>query len=86
MRGYNLPEILEGAYLKESPYPAAILDWAQTRKVNSKIVSDLRKRVKERLVVEQGVELEQAAIAKRTVDKYWESKDKQYEEYKRKIS
>jgi deoxyribodipyrimidine photo-lyase len=32
------------------------------------------------------VELEQAAIAKRTVDKYWESKDKQYEEYKRKIS
>ena len=86
LRGYSLPEILIGAYLNESPYPAPILDWAQTRKTNGKIISDLRKRVKERLLAEQGVELEQAAITRETVDKYWESKDKQYQEYKQKIS
>ena len=56
LRGYNLSEILDGAYLNESPYPELILDWAQTRKTNGKIVSDLRKRVKVRLVAEQGVE------------------------------
>ena len=86
LRGYSLPEILNGAYLNESPYPEPMLDWAQTRKTNGKIVSNLRKRVKERLVAEQGVELEQAAIAKKTVDKYWENKDKQYREYQTKIS
>ena len=86
LRGYNLSEILNGAYLNESPYPEPILDWAQTRKTNGKIISDLRKRVKERLVAEQGVELKQAVIAKKTVDKYWENKDKQYREYQTKIS
>jgi deoxyribodipyrimidine photo-lyase len=86
LRGYNLSEILNGVYLNESPYPEPILDWAQTRKTNGKIVSDLRKRVKGRLLAEQGVELEQAAIARETVNKYWESKDKQYKEKKQKIS
>lgn len=56
LHGYSLPEILNGAYLNESPYPAPILDWAQTRKVNGKIISNLRKQVKERLLAEQGRE------------------------------
>jgi deoxyribodipyrimidine photo-lyase len=86
LRGYNLSEILNGAYLNESPYPEPILDWAQTRKTNGKIISGLRKRVKVRLLVEQGVDLEQAAIAKRTVEKYWENKDKQFREYQTKIT
>ena len=86
LRGYNLSEIVDGAYLNESPYPEPILDWAQTRKTNGKIISDLRKRVKVRLLAEQGVELEQAAIAKKTVEKYWENKDKQYQEYQTKIT
>lgn len=86
LRGYSLAEILNGAYLNESPYPAPILDWAATRKVNGKIVSNLRKQVKERLLAEQGRELEQAAIAKTTVEKYWEISGKQYQEYKQKIS
>lgn len=84
LRGYSLSEILGGGYLNESPYPAPILDWAQTRKVNGKIVSDLRKLVKQRLLAQQGRELEQAAITKKTVDKYWQSKDKQYQQYKQK--
>ncbi len=82
LRGYSLSEILSGAYLNESPYPAPILDWAQTRKVNGKIISNLRKQVKVRLLAEQGTELEQAAIARETEDRYWESKDKQYQQYK----
>lgn len=86
LRGYSLAEILDGAYLNESPYPAPILDWAQTRKVNGKIVSNLRKQVKQRLLAERGIELEQATITKKTVDKYWETKDKQYQEYKQQVS
>ena len=86
LRGYSLSEILNGAYLNESPYPEPILDWAETRKINGKIVSNLRKRVKGRSLAEQGVELEQAAITHETVNKYWETKDKQYQEYKQKIS
>jgi len=85
LRGYSLAEILNGAYFNESPYPAPILDWAETRKVNGKIVSNLRKRVKERLLAEQGGELEQAAIAKETVEKYWENSGKQYQAYKQKV-
>lgn len=79
LRGYSLPEILAGAYIGESPYPHPILDWSQTRKVNGKIVSNLRKQVKQRLLAEQGEEYEKAAIAKKTVDKYWDVKDKQFE-------
>ncbi len=63
LHGYSLPEILNGAYLNESPYPVTILDWAQTRKVNGKIISNLRKQVKVRLLAEQGTELEQAESA-----------------------
>jgi len=83
LRGYNLPEILAGAYIGESHYPPSILDWSQTRKVNGKIVSDLRKQVKQRLLVEEGEQYEQAANAKRTVDEYWKVKDKHYQDYKR---
>lgn len=83
LRGYSKSEILNGMYLNESPYPAPILDWSETRKINGKIVSNLRKQVKERLLAEQGAELKQAAIARETVDKYWD-KDKQYQEYKQK--
>ena len=83
LRGYSLPELLDGTYLSESPYAAPILDWSQTRKVNGKIVSDLRKRVRERLLQDRDSEYEQAAIALAVVDNYWVRKDKQYQEYKR---
>ena len=56
LHGYSLPEILLGVYLGESPYPAPVLDWAQTKKINGKIVSDLRKKVKQRLVAEAQVD------------------------------
>ena len=86
LQGYSLSEILAGAYINESSYPEPILDWAQTRKVNGKIISNLRQQVKQRLLAEQGEEYEQAAIAKSTVDKYWEAKDKQYQTYKQQNS
>ncbi len=85
LRGYSLLEILNGAYLNESPYPEPMLDWAQTRKTNGLVISDLRKRVKVRLLAEQGVELEQANFARETVDKYWETRDQQYQEFKQKV-
>ena len=83
LQGYSLPEILAGVYQGESHYPAPILDWSLTRKVNGKVVSDLRKKVKERLIAQGGDEYLGAAIAKTTVDKYWQAKDKQYQEYRR---
>lgn len=45
----------------ESPYPEPILDWAQTRKVNGKIISNLRQQVNQRLLAEQGDEYKQIA-------------------------
>jgi len=82
LRGYSLPEILNGVYLNDGLYPAPILNWSQTRRVNGKIVSNLRQQVRERLLTEQGAEYEQAVAAKTVVDRYWESRDKQYQEYK----
>ncbi len=86
LQGYSLSEILSGAYINESPYPEPILNWAQTRKVNGKIISNLRKQVKQRLLAEQGEEYQQAASALNTVEKYWEVKDKQYQDYKQQKS
>lgn len=81
LRGYSLPEILAGDYINQSYYPQPIIDWSQTRKVNGKIVSNLRKKVRERLLSEKGEEYYNATAAKRTVEKYRESKDKQYREF-----
>lgn len=83
LRGYSLPEILDGVYRGESPYPAPVLDWVQTRKVNGKIVSDLRRKVKQRLIESGGNEFEQATKAKTTLEKYKNVKDKQYKQYQR---
>ncbi|MBW4627745.1 MAG: deoxyribodipyrimidine photo-lyase [Brasilonema octagenarum HA4186-MV1] len=81
--GYSLSEILEGKYIEHGLYPSPILDWAQTRLVNGKIVSDIRKRVKQRLLIEGGKECENALATKTAVNKYVESKDKQYQQFKK---
>jgi deoxyribodipyrimidine photo-lyase len=80
LKGYTMSQILAGKY--KSNYPEPILDWKQTRKTNGKIVSDLRKQVKERLEQQGGEELEIALGAKETVEKYIAAKDKQYKEMK----
>ncbi len=64
LRGYSLPEILAGEYINESSYPQPMIDWSQTRKVNGKIVSDLRKKVRARLLCEKGEEYDNAIAAK----------------------
>jgi deoxyribodipyrimidine photo-lyase len=40
--------------------------------------------VRERIILEGGEEFENAVAVKKTVDSYWKSKDKQYQEPKRK--
>ncbi|MFN6571968.1 FAD-binding domain-containing protein [Dendronalium sp. ChiSLP03b] len=82
LKGYSLPEIIQGKYIGTSSYPQTILDWAKTRKINGKIISDLRKKVRERLTLQGGTEYESAVAAKETVNKYWQHKDKQYKEFK----
>ena len=79
LKGYSKPQILAGEY-EQSSYPLPILDWKQTRKTNGKIVSDLRKKVRERLEKEEGEEYRQAMGAKKTIEKYWAVKDKQYQD------
>lgn len=76
LRGYGMSQILAGEF--ENKYPQPILDWKHTRKINGKIISDLRKQVKERLEREGGEELTIALGAKETIDKYVAVKDKQY--------
>ncbi len=58
------------------------MDWKQTRKINGKIVSDLRKKVRQRLEQEEGEEYRQAMGAKETIEKYRAVKDKQYQDTK----
>ncbi len=82
LKGYSLPEIIQGKYIGTSSYPQTILDWAKTRKINGKIISDLRKKVRERLTLQGGTEYESAVAAKETVNKYWQHKDRQYKEFK----
>jgi deoxyribodipyrimidine photo-lyase len=81
LQGYSLDEVSQGKYA-DSYYPQPILDWSQTRKVNGKIVADLRKQVRTRLVAEGGVEYDSAIAAKETVEKYWKHKEREYSKYK----
>ena len=76
LKDYDMNQILTQEY--RSSYPQPILDWKQTRRINGKIVSDLRTKVRERLETEGGEELEIAIGARETVEKYVAVKDKQY--------
>jgi deoxyribodipyrimidine photo-lyase len=49
LQGFSLEEITKGVPRSEAFYPEPIVDWQQTRKVNGKVVSDLRKQVRRRL-------------------------------------
>ncbi|WP_373547831.1 hypothetical protein [Chamaesiphon sp.] len=78
MQGYSISEIIAEKYT-DSYYPQPILDWSQTRKINGKIVSDLRKQVKARLISEGGSEYQNEIATKATVEKYWQYKDREYQ-------
>ena len=78
LRGHSMQQLLAGEY--KSNYPQPILDWKQTRKVNGKIISNLRKQVRKRLEAEQGEEYQRAIGARDTVDKYFAVKNKQYKD------
>lgn len=71
---YSLDDLQQGAYLDKADYPAPILNWSLTRKINGKIVSDLRKKVRTRLLAEGGADYEQAVQAKTVVEMYWKGK------------
>ncbi len=71
LKGYSLPELQQKSYLGHASYPEPVLDWSLTRKINGKIVSDLRKKVRSRLIEEGGVEYKQAVQAKTAVERYW---------------
>jgi deoxyribodipyrimidine photo-lyase len=86
LKGYTLPDILTEKYILHSSYPQRVLDWSKTRKINGKIVSDLRKQTKQRLINQGGDEYESAVVAKETVDKYWQHKDKEYQQYQQKVT
>ncbi|MGD1902632.1 MAG: FAD-binding domain-containing protein [Geitlerinemataceae cyanobacterium] len=79
LRGYSLPEIEQKRYLGHSAYPDAILDWKQTRKVNGKVISELRAIVRERLTAKQGEEFEAALKVKGAIERYMKYKQQEYE-------
>lgn len=81
LESYSMKD-LSKAYISTNNYPRPILDWQQTRKTNGKIVSDLRKKVRDRLETEAGEEYQIAIGAKETVEKYWAAKDRQYRNMK----
>ncbi len=75
-----MQELLDLKWINKVNYPSPILDWSLTRKVNGKIISDLRKKTRERIVKEKGLEFQEALIAKKVVQKYYEGKQAQYEQ------
>ncbi|BAZ44277.1 DNA photolyase, FAD-binding protein [Chondrocystis sp. NIES-4102] len=81
LKGYSMKEILSEQYAATS-YPKPILDLKQTRKLNGKIVADLRSKVRDRLEQENTEEYQQAIGAKETIEKYRAAKDKQYQQMK----
>ena len=82
LKPYSTNQLLSGEYSATNTYAQPVLDYKQTRRVNGKIVSDLRKKVKARLEQEGGTEYQQAVGASETIEKYWAVKDKQYQEMK----
>jgi deoxyribodipyrimidine photo-lyase len=53
--------------------------------VEGKVVSELRRQVKTRLLAEGGAEFEQALAAKVTVEKYRQRKTQQYQDYQQQL-
>ena len=82
LQGYSMKQILKSEYSPTSSYHVPILDWKQTRKTNGKIVSDLRKQVRDRLERENGEEYQIAIGAKETIDRYFAVKNQQYRDFK----
>jgi deoxyribodipyrimidine photo-lyase len=75
LRGYSLADLQQKIHQGKAAYPDPILDWSLTRKVNGKVVSDLRKKVRSRLQAEGGADYEQALQDKTAVEMYWKRKD-----------
>ncbi|AFY99545.1 hypothetical protein [Calothrix sp. PCC 6303] len=78
-RLYFYPHV---AYTNRYPEIEPLLDWSSTRKVNGKIVSDLRKKVRKCLILEGGEEYEGAVAAKEKINKYWQHKQREYEKFR----
>lgn len=72
-RGKNVEAIIKDA--------KPMLDFSESRKRNGKIVSDLRKQVRERIIAEKGLELEGAKVAQKTVLNYGKYSAGRYKRY-----
>lgn len=72
-RGKNIDTILREA--------EPMLDFKQTRMVNGKVVSDLRKIVRERIIAEKGLELSNAETMNKTVKNYTRYSADRYKRY-----
>jgi deoxyribodipyrimidine photo-lyase len=72
-RGKSLETILKDA--------KPMLDFAETRKTNGKVISDLRKQVRQRLIKEKGTELATAKVAHRTVVRYGQFSASRYQQH-----
>lgn len=72
-RGQNVAAILDAAQ--------PMLDFKETKKINGKVVSDLRKLVRNRIVSEKGLELAGATVANKTVLNYNKYSADRYKRY-----
>lgn len=80
LRGYQQAEILAGQNLSEGYYPPPMLDWSATRRHHGKIVSDLRKRARERLQQEGGDAFRSARNLKDASENYRKAWNGRYRE------
>ena len=74
-RGKNIETILKEAQ--------PMLDYNQTRKINGKVVADIRKQVRDRILAEKGSELAHAQKAHAITTSYKRYTEKRYHSYKK---
>ncbi len=77
LKKYSKKDLFNFAW-NESFHPKPILNWSQTKAVYASQVSEIRKEVRMRLVQENNSDFVDAVRAKKTVQKFYENRNKEY--------
>jgi deoxyribodipyrimidine photo-lyase len=81
LRGYTLADLLAGRPAEAGVYPYPILEWAATRRVQGKRVSEVRQCVRARLQTEGGAAYAEALASQAAVNAYRQGLVERYQGY-----
>jgi deoxyribodipyrimidine photo-lyase len=78
LKQYSAEQILSKKYLDDNNYIKEMLDFKETKRLNGKIISDIRAKVRSRIIKEKGLDFEEAKVQKKVTQKYDKFKTKKY--------